>query len=114
MDRNLNSKNRTRSISCKVKEEEHRWLQLLADREGRPLGEWCREVILGTINQRYHECDTLLKLILEEQAAMRSHSDHEHLRPGESIKSHGGEGEPHHLRCGPGEVRARGSDDPSA
>ena len=67
----VNHKNRTRSISCKVKEEQYRSLQELADREGRPLGEWCREVIVGAIGNRGHLAEAFPKLILEELAALR-------------------------------------------
>src|SRR5262249_41006786 len=67
----MNHKNRTRSISCKVKEEQYRSLQELADREARPLGEWCREVIVGAIGNRGHLSEDFAKLILEELAALR-------------------------------------------
>ena len=67
----MNHKNRTRSISCKVKEEQYRSLQELADREGRPLGEWCREVIVGAIGNGGHRAEAFPKLILEELAALR-------------------------------------------
>ena len=67
----MNHKNRTRSISCKVKEEQYWSLQELADREGRPLGEWCREVIVGAIGKRGPLAEAFPKLILEELAALR-------------------------------------------
>ena len=71
METAVNHKNRTRSISCKVKEEQYRSLQEVADREGRPLGEWCREVIVGAIRNRGPLAEAFPKLILEELAALR-------------------------------------------
>ena len=68
----MNHKNRTRSVSCKVKEEQYRSLQELADREGRPLGEWCREVILASIEGKALLTEAFARLILEELAALRS------------------------------------------
>src|SRR5271167_4342113 len=37
---------RTKSIGCKVSEEEYAQLETAAQADGRTLGEWCREVIL--------------------------------------------------------------------
>jgi hypothetical protein len=41
------SRYRTRSIGVRVAEADFVRLQGLADAEGRPLGEWCREVLLA-------------------------------------------------------------------
>jgi hypothetical protein len=68
----MNHKSRTRSVSCKVKEEQYQSLQLLADREGRPLGEWCREVILASIEGKALLTEAFARLFLEELVALRS------------------------------------------
>jgi len=43
---------RTRSIGVRVAEADFARLQALADAEGRPLGEWCREVLLDRVKRR--------------------------------------------------------------
>jgi hypothetical protein len=43
---------RTRSIGVRVAEADFVRLQALADAEGRPLGEWCREVLLATVERQ--------------------------------------------------------------
>ena len=42
---------RTRSIGVRVAEADFVRLQALADAEGRPLGEWCREVLLARVGR---------------------------------------------------------------
>lgn len=71
MESRSNHKNRTRSISCKVKEEQYRSLQELADRDGRPLGEWCREVILDSTRNASDAVPLFARGLLEELAALR-------------------------------------------
>jgi hypothetical protein len=41
---------RTKSIGFKVSEEEYVQLDAVAQTSGRSLGEWCREVLLASVN----------------------------------------------------------------
>jgi hypothetical protein len=43
----IRSSRRTKSIGLKVSEADFATLQALADQEGRPLAEWCREALLN-------------------------------------------------------------------
>ena len=41
---------RTKSIGFKVREKEYAQLDAAAETSGRSLGEWCREVLLASVN----------------------------------------------------------------
>jgi hypothetical protein len=43
---------RTKSIGFKVSEEEYAQLDAAAQTSGRSLGEWCREVLLASVNRQ--------------------------------------------------------------
>jgi len=43
---------RTKSIGFKVSEEEYAQLDAAAQMSGRSLGEWCREVLLASVNSQ--------------------------------------------------------------
>ena len=44
---------RTKSIGFKVSEEEYAQLETAAQADGRTLGEWCRQMILGASDAAY-------------------------------------------------------------
>ena len=41
---------RTKSIGFKVREKEYAQLEAAAETSGRSLGEWCREILLASVN----------------------------------------------------------------
>jgi hypothetical protein len=58
------SRYRTKSIGVRVTEADFGRLEALADAEGRPLSEWCREVLLERLNHRNGEEPILLGELL--------------------------------------------------
>ena len=69
--RNSGTEVRSRSIGFRVTESDFVSLQALAELEGRPLGEWCREVIFERVKGHYRSSAVLDQVILEELLALR-------------------------------------------
>ena len=69
--RRLGTDTRTRAIGFRVTENDFANLQALAEREGRPLGEWCREIIFEKVKGQGRSPAVLDQVILEELLALR-------------------------------------------
>ena len=69
--RRLGTDTRTRAIGFRVTENDFASLQALAEQEGRPLGEWCREIIFERVKDRDRSPAVLDQVILEELLALR-------------------------------------------
>ena len=69
--RRLGADTRTRAIGFRVTENDFASLQALAEQEGRPLGEWCREIIFERVKGRDRSPVVLDQVILEELLALR-------------------------------------------
>ena len=69
--RRLGADTRTRAIGFRVTENDFASLQALAEQEGRPLGEWCREIIFERVKGRDKSPVVLDQVILEELLALR-------------------------------------------
>lgn len=61
---------RSRSIGFRVTEGDLTSLQALAEKDGRPLGEWCREIVLNQVKGQ-QKSSVLDQVILEELIALR-------------------------------------------
>jgi hypothetical protein len=68
--RSLGSDIRSRSVGFRVTESDFANLQALAEEEGRPLGEWCREIIFARVKGQ-QKSSVLEQVILEELLALR-------------------------------------------
>ena len=62
---------RSRSIGFRVTESDFASLQSLAEKEGRPLGEWCREIVFERVKGQAEVASVLDQVILEELLALR-------------------------------------------
>ena len=69
--RRLGTDTRTRAIGFRVTENDFASLQALAEQEGRPLGEWCREIIFEKVKGQGRSPAVLDQVILEELLALR-------------------------------------------
>ena len=69
--RRLGTDTRTRAIGFRVTENDFASLQALAEQEGRPLGEWCREIIFERVKGRDRSPAVFDQVILEELLALR-------------------------------------------
>jgi hypothetical protein len=69
--RRLGADTRTRAIGFRVTENDFASLQTLAEQEGRPLGEWCREIIFERVKGGDRSPAVLDQVILEELLALR-------------------------------------------
>ena len=67
----LGTDTRSRAIGFRVTESDFASLQALAAEEGRPLGEWCREIIFERVKGRDRSPAVLDQVILEELLALR-------------------------------------------
>jgi len=67
----LGTDTRSRAIGFRVKESDFANLQALAEEEGRPLGEWCREIIFERMRSQQKSSSVLDQVILEELLALR-------------------------------------------
>lgn len=68
--RELGTDIRSRSIGFRVTQSDFASLQALAEEEGRPLGEWCREIIFDRVKGQL-KSSVLDQVILEELIALR-------------------------------------------
>ena len=68
--RELGADIRSRSIGFRVTEGDLTSLQALAEKDGRPLGEWCREIVLNQVKGQ-QKSSVLDQVILEELIALR-------------------------------------------
>ncbi|HEY6273380.1 MAG TPA: hypothetical protein VIX19_15475 [Terriglobales bacterium] len=64
------SRYRTKSIGVRVTEADFGRLEALADAEGRPLSEWCREVLLDRLHHRTGDEPLLLGELLALRAIL--------------------------------------------
>jgi len=62
---------RSRAIGFRVTEADFASLQALAAEAGRPLGEWCRELIFERVKDQGRSSAVLDQVILEELLAFR-------------------------------------------
>ena len=62
---------RSKAIGFRVTENDFTSLQALAAEEGRPLGEWCREIVFERVKSRQGSSSVLDQVILEELLALR-------------------------------------------
>jgi hypothetical protein len=62
---------RSRAIGFRVTENDFASLRALAAEEGRPLGEWCREIVFERVKGRQESSSVLDQIILEELLALR-------------------------------------------
>jgi hypothetical protein len=62
---------RSRAIGFRVTEADFASLQALAAEAGRPLGEWCREIIFERVKDQGRSSAVLDQVILEELLAFR-------------------------------------------
>jgi hypothetical protein len=70
--RRLGADTPTRAIGFRVTENDFASLQALAEQEGRPLGEWCREMIFERMRSQQEPSAVLGQVILEELLAFRT------------------------------------------
>ena len=69
--RGVGTDTRSRAIGFRVTENDFASLQALAAEDGRPLGDWCREVVFERVKSRQGSSSVLDQVILEELLALR-------------------------------------------
>ena len=63
---------RSKTVGCKMTENEHAKLQSLAERKGQALSDWCREALLFHANQNEERTSEVESIVLEEVLALRT------------------------------------------
>jgi hypothetical protein len=68
----MKDNHRTKTVGCKMTENEHALIESLAQRKGKSLSDWCREALIACAVAEQKPKVDLTRTVLEELLALRT------------------------------------------